>query len=210
MKTNYHRQYNHRRHFSRFIFIAFLSSLFIGTLSFMGVFTSFIQNGTLTLMSIAQKTDTMVTQLINILTPQSTLLRENQLLRSELQKISIAEMHMQGIQQENNELRKLLNASVALQERIALEEKPSHTLPIIQYQNIPYGTLLAQKTTDQPVKKGDLAHFGTWAIGTVVKITNNAVLSLSAKLNEIFPSFLRYALNRLIGVNVVAVPLAFP
>ncbi len=110
-------------------------------------------------------TEDLISSIFGVFTPKQSLLRENQALRSKLQEMQVADLYTKALEIENADLRKL-PLSVSTAEIIAR---------IIDYRYIPYGTLLVKVENSKQlrVQPNALAHFGTLAIGKVVRINNN-------------------------------------
>jgi len=169
MRTNYHRQRNHRRHFSRVLLIFFIISLLITALSWFGALTGFMRSayaytntGTVAIQNVTKN-------ISSLFTPKTNLLQENQNLRTRLQELKISELHSKALAQENNELRELFINTEPLLEDAVLAR-------IIDYSTAPYGTLLIKVQGGVEPRIGALAHFGKWAIGSIVEFTDTVAL----------------------------------
>jgi cell shape-determining protein MreC len=173
MKTNYLQQRNHKRQFSRVLLVALLLSSLLAIFSFTGTLPSIAQK-IYTMLNISSSSVWQSTDgIAAIIKAKPALVKENQQLRSKIRKLEINKLYTTAVQVENKALQKMLNISMANN----TAGTNSITARIIEYNNIPYGTILVSvnKNTTQ-IKNGTIAHFGKLAIGTVSKITDNTAL----------------------------------
>lgn len=174
MKTNYRRQHNHQRRFSRVLLLLLALSLIFAVLSGTGALTSIMRSAYIYTNIGINKLEKSTQGISTVLSTKPALVKENQKLRSTIKELRIAHLYSNTLRLENTELRRLLNAT----KESSFSGKETSLARVIGYQNIPYGTLLVstQEYSASPPKIGDLARFGEWAIGTVAKITNGAAL----------------------------------
>ncbi len=173
MKTSYHQQHNHQRHFSRVLLILLVLSLVLAALSGVGVLSGLAQNmyasAGIGIRTVEQGTEGVIT----LFTPKPALVQENQNLRSTIKELRIRQLYNSTLQFENYELRRLLTAT----ETSTPLTQSSILARVVGYKGIPYGTLLVSAESDgAQMNAGDLAHFGEWAIGTVAEVTNGVAL----------------------------------
>jgi cell shape-determining protein MreC len=174
MKIKYRRQRNTQRRLSQVLFIILLVGVFLFALAAGGVLSSIVQRGYVTTLAGVSAVEIVVQDTFNLLTPKSKLLRENQALRTQVQELQIATLYNQSLELENNELRLLLGTMSPI---APTSDTTNITIArIIDYRDIPYGTLLVKTEQGSTVKKGDIAYFGKWAIGKVTSVNNTSVL----------------------------------
>ncbi len=171
MKINYRRQHNNKRNFSRILFIILLFITIIAILHGVGALTKITQLIYINASAVSTSVESTTTRVFNIFIPKSTILQENQRLRTELQKLKITTLYNKALSLENSDIRELLNMSPLLQ-----DNKNSVRARIISYRDIPYGTLLAKTESVEMANVGDFVTFGTWAIGRVSNVNGSIVL----------------------------------
>ncbi len=172
MKINYHQQRNkNKRLFSRWVLLFMLFGIFVFSLSKLGVLDKLIRPLYVEISTLTSNATLATENVLNIFTPKSTLIKENQKLRVQLQKLRITELYNKALLSENKDLKEIKKASKNTSYQDGMLAR------VIDYREIPYGTILVK--VDDPSKtihKGDLALYGNWAIGNVVSLNNNSAL----------------------------------
>lgn len=98
------------------------------------------------------------------LSPRSTLLRENQLLRDEITSLGGLRLERDALASENAELRGIARTPSSVMARI------------VDYRTYPFGTLLATVETVAPIAEGDIVVSGGFALGEVHSVTDGSVV----------------------------------
>ncbi len=168
MKTNYRRQHNHKRHFSRILLVLLVFSIIIAALYSSGLLANLIRNTYSMIVNNITRVEHGTQTAFSLLAPKSNLIKENQKLRSTIKDLNYNKLYNSVLEQENQNLRTLLHA---------LNGEEIGTLArIIDYRNIPYGTLLIKAEDVGDIHIGDTVTLGKWAIGTVVQINGKILL----------------------------------
>jgi len=176
MKIKYHRPHNNRKRFSQLILLTVVVLAVIAGLSVTGQLKYISTNLYATALLGASVASTMVGDVHNILTPKSTLLKENQKLRTKINNLKVIALHNQSLSIENQRLRALLNPAIGASYKQEIDN--NITARIIDYKSITYGTILAkvELAEGELVDIGALAHFGNLAIGKVESVDNAYIL----------------------------------
>ncbi len=172
MKINYRRQHNNKRNLSRALFILLLLSAVTAILYSAGLLSKITQSIYTKSSSISTSIESITDNIINIFTPKSEVVKENQKLRTQLQELQITALYNKSLLSENSDLHKLLNNQISDQDG----QKSGVLARIISYRDIPYGTILAKTESENSVAVGDWVNFGNWTIGKVAKVNESIIL----------------------------------
>jgi len=100
------------------------------------------------------------------------LLQENKALKEQMQALQVQAFYNTVLRQENDALRMMIDASVGT----STDAEQQHIARIVQYNAIPYGTILISFPSNIAVHTGDIVHFGSFVLGTITRHTNTTAV----------------------------------
>ena len=143
-------------------------SIIIAILYGSGLLTNLVRNTYSTIATNMTRVEQSTQTVFSLLTPKSNLIKENQKLRSNISDLHDSKLYSDVLALENQNLRTLLHALDGDETGILAR--------IIDYRNIPYGTLLIKIEGVGDVYIGDTVTLGKWAIGTVAEVNGKILL----------------------------------
>ncbi len=178
MKIKYHQQHNNRRKFSQFILIIAIFGIIFISLSISGQLQYITKYLYASALNAADNIVNKTSYLHKILTPKTTLLKENQELQTKIKELKTVSQYNKALLVENNHLKALLTTPIgASNKSLTYPNNNTDSLArIIDYKNTLYGTILTKLESGNKPQIGDLAHFGKLAIGTIEDINGNFIL----------------------------------
>ncbi len=191
MKTNYrlrHKKYfANKKHFAIFaLFIVFLATL--------AVYTNLYSKLSIKIYStfyiFTERVSSAIYDSVNFISPKYKLLRENQNLRSELQRLQTVKLYNEVLMRENEKLRELLGSNISTSENPF--NKPSIPARITGYNSIPYGTILISSDSRKDIPHNAIVAFGNIALGSVIKsYGDTALVELFTAGGKVYDVFVR-------------------
>ncbi|GEM_PF-4131049 len=171
MKIKYHQQHNKKRRISQVALFTIITLLIIGALSQTVRLGNITQSLYANAVSSTKSTEDILSKIGTTFTPKASLLKENQSMREELQKAKVIFIYNSVLKLENEHLRTLLNNPLGKSLNASTSSTASSTARIIDYKEMPYGTILAslENANTNNTSIGHLARFGNLAIGEVIE-----------------------------------------